>query len=89
MEYGLPDAVRFCTKCTISNQRPRIVFDENGICGACHYAEYKRTVDWMQREKELKELCDRHRRNDGSFDILVPGSGGKDSSYVAHQLKAV
>jgi len=87
-EYGLPETVRFCTKCTISNQRPRITFDEHGVCSACRYAEYKRTVDWNTREKELKELCDRYRKHDGSYDVIVPGSGGKDSSYVAHQLQA-
>ncbi|MEI8229664.1 MAG: N-acetyl sugar amidotransferase [Candidatus Peregrinibacteria bacterium] len=89
IEYGLPEIVRFCTKCTISNQRPRITFDAQGVCSACRYAEYKRTVDWKLREKELRELCDRHRKNDGSFDVLVPGSGGKDGSYVAHQLREV
>ena len=39
------------------------------------------------REKELRELCDQYRKNDGSYDCLVPGSGGKDSFYAAHLLK--
>ena len=26
-------------------------------------------------------------RGYGEFDIIVPGSGGKDSVYVAHQLR--
>ncbi len=39
------------------------------------------------REKELKELCDRYRKTDGSYDCLVPGSGGKDSFYASHVLK--
>ncbi len=86
--YGLPKVIHYCKKCTISNQRPRITFDANGICSACNYAEYKRTrIDWNSREKELRELCDRHRKNDGSYDVIVPCSGGKDGSFVAHQLK--
>jgi hypothetical protein len=32
-------------------------------------------------------LLDKHRRNDGDFDCLVPLSGGKDGSYVAYNLK--
>jgi N-acetyl sugar amidotransferase len=28
-----------------------------------------------------------HRRNDGSYDVIVPCSGGKDGGFVAHQLK--
>lgn len=85
---SLPTEVRFCKKCVISNQRPRIVFDEEGVCSACRYAEEKRgKIDWAAREKELVKLLDAHRRRDGRFDVVVPCSGGKDASYVAHQLK--
>ncbi|MBX3658723.1 MAG: N-acetyl sugar amidotransferase [Ramlibacter sp.] len=86
--YNLPSDVKFCKRCTVSNQRPRIVFDSDGICSACHYAVYKREkVDWAERDRELRELCDRHRKGDGSYDVIVPCSGGKDGSFVAHQLK--
>lgn len=71
----------------MSNQRPRITMDENGVCSACNYAEEKKKFDWNLREKELIELCNRHRKNDGSYDVIVPCSGGKDGGFVAHQLK--
>ena len=100
--YGLPTEVKFCKKCTMNNQRPSstiefrnkpgqkkrtIAFDEDGICEACRYAVRKKDIDWVQREKELQSLCDRFRRTDGSFDVVVPGSGGKDSVMAAHILK--
>lgn len=86
--YNLPGKVVFCKKCTISNQRPRITFNEEGVCSACQYAEFKKNkVDWDEREKELKVLCDKYRKNNGEYDVVVPCSGGKDGSYVAHQLK--
>ena len=86
--YKLPREVKYCKLCTMSNQRPRITFDENGVCSACNFAKHKKeTIDWAQREKELRELCDRFRKNDGSYDVIVPCSGGKDGSFVAHQLK--
>jgi len=86
--YKLPSTVEFCKKCTISNQRPRISFDEWGVCSACNFAEYKQThIDWDKREKELQDLCDRNRKSDGSYDVLVPVSGGKDGGFVAHMLK--
>ena len=86
--YNLPKEIKFCTKCVISNQRPRITFDENGVCSACNFAEFKKNkIDWDKRLIELKKLCDMHRKNDGSYDVIVPCSGGKDGSYVAHQLK--
>ena len=45
------------------------------------------TLDWETRKKQLEKLLDKHRRNDGQFDCLVPVSGGKDGSYVAYNLK--
>lgn len=47
----------------------------------------KQTLDWDSREKELEALLNKHRRDDGEFDVLVPVSGGKDGSYVAYNLK--
>lgn len=100
--YGLPNRVVFCKKCVISNQRPNsaveyrhnsasekqtIGFDGEGICDACRLAEQKQRIDWAARDQELRELCDRHRSKDGSYDCVVPGSGGKDSFYAAHILK--
>ena len=87
-KYGLPANVKFCKKCVVSNQRPRIVFDDEGVCSACRFAEKKKNViNWSKRENELTQLCNKHRSKDGSYDVIVPGSGGKDSNYVAHMLK--
>ena len=101
--YGLPRDVRYCRVCVISNQRPNsavvykntpgmrketINFDEHGVCDACRFAERKRhVIDWAERDRQLRELCDRHRRHDGGYDCIVPGSGGKDSFYASHMLK--
>lgn len=86
--YSLPKEVIFCKKCTISNQRPRISFDKNGVCSACNFSDYKKnSIDWKSRELELKKLCQKFRKNNGEYDVIVPCSGGKDGSYVAHQLK--
>lgn len=103
VKYGLPEEVAFCRRCVISNQRPNsaveyqhtpqsrkptIHFDAEGVCDACRFAERKRSqIDWRAREAELRALCDRHRRSNGGYDCLVPGSGGKDSFYAAHRLK--
>lgn len=100
--YGLPHEVKFCTKCVMSNQRPTSAiefkhtkdskkttmnFDEEGVCDACRTSETKEAINWESREKELLELLDKHRSKDGSYDCLVPGSGGKDSAFQAHVLK--
>ncbi|MDO8706999.1 MAG: N-acetyl sugar amidotransferase [Sulfuricaulis sp.] len=81
--------IKFCTRCVISSMRPRIAFDADGVCSACRFAEAKAATDWTAREAELKRLCDWHRSNNGSFDVVVPVSGGKDGGFVAHQLRTV
>ncbi|MEZ4731765.1 MAG: N-acetyl sugar amidotransferase [Caldilineaceae bacterium] len=87
-KYGLPTTVQYCKRCVISNQRPRITFDTEGVCSACRYAEFKREkISWESREQEFREMLDKHRSKDGAFDVIVPCSGGKDSAFVAHQLK--
>lgn len=101
--FGLPEEVRFCKKCVMSNQRPssypefkhtadRITptlhIDDDDVCDACRYNEQKKDdIDWKAREEKLMALCDQHRRNDGGYDCIVPGSGGKDSAIAAHTLK--
>jgi len=81
--------MRYCRKCLTPSTRPRLVFNEHGVCNACLHAEAKQTsVDWYARLNELEEICDRFRVSDGSnWDVLVPCSGGKDGSYVAWRLK--
>lgn len=67
-------------------KRP-LSFDEHGVCDACNFADKKKLIDWAERELKLLELCDRFRRTDGRYDVVVPGSGGKDSVMAAHLLK--
>ena len=71
------------------NTRPRVVFDENGVCNACNYAETMKNkiIDWQERENELRALLDVHRRDDGYWDCIIPWSGGKDSTANAIKLK--
>lgn len=102
VKYGLPQKILYCTKCVQSNQRPVSTVEFNNsikkkkitlhlnnenICDACLYAEKKKKIDWNNREKELIDLCNKFRKKDGSYDCIVPGSGGKDSIYASHILK--
>ena len=67
-KYNLPKKVIFCKKCVISNQRPRIILDKEGICNGCRYFEYKKTIDWKAREKELLKILDSQRSNNNRYD---------------------
>ncbi len=79
--------VRYCARCIMPNTRPRIVFDDEDVCNACHNAERKESIDWDARRAELIEILEPHRSVDGSWDCVVPWSGGKDSSSIAYRLK--
>ena len=101
-KYGLPEKVVFCKRCVMSNQRPASAVEfkhtisskkvtlnigEDGVCDACRQAEEKEKIDWKSREEELLRLLEMYRRNDGYYDCIVPGSGGKDSAFQSHVLK--
>lgn len=72
-----------CTKCILPETFPNINFDSEGVCNICRNYIVKKA----QGLDKLRELCDQHRKNDGSPDCLLAFSGGRDSSYALHYLK--
>jgi len=102
-KYGLPNKLITCKVCVMTNQKPHSInetknkknskkkgldFNDDGICAACQYAITKKNnIDWSFREQTLENLLKKYRKNDGSYDCLVPGSGGKDSMFAAYLLK--
>ena len=84
---AIVENLSWCSNCLTMSTRPRITLDTRGRCNACVWTEKKKTLDWDARQVELVNLLEKHRRNDGEFDCLVPVSGGKDGSYVAYNLK--
>ena len=93
-KYGLPLNVAFCKnalflindpaqpwslKIPEKKKKETIAFDEDGVCSACRYAEFKDKIDWRQREKELIKLCNKHRSKMAAMIALCPEAGGKDA----------
>lgn len=72
-----------CRTCVMPNTRPDTPFID-GECSACLNHNKRPAVDWDARHGELMALLDRH---DGR--VIVPSSGGKDSSYIALTLKGL
>lgn len=98
--FGLPE-IKFCKLCVMSNQKPNAVVElknidnkkegmhinADGVCSACEYSVIKESkINWKEREEQLQDILSKYRKSSG-FDCVVPSSGGKDSSYVAHILK--
>jgi hypothetical protein len=71
-----------CKKCVLPETFPGISFDLHGICNYCQ--------DWIPitvlGKKKLKEKLSECKNKGYEYDVLVPFSGGRDSSYVLHQM---
>lgn len=70
-----------CRSCVMPATRPDVPFVD-GECQACINARNRPTINWEERWAQLLALLDRH---DGR--VIVPSSGGKDSTYIALRLK--
>jgi hypothetical protein len=77
--------LRRCTRCVLPETMPFIEFDEEGVCNYCR--NYKK-MDHLGVEA-LKEAVAPYRKSDGEPDCLITFSGGRDSSYTVHFMKAV
>lgn len=71
-----------CRKCLYPNTKPDLPFNEDGVCSACENYENRPEIDWNERNGKLIQVLD---QCDGR--VLVPSSGGKDSTYIALRLK--
>ena len=69
------------------SSRPRVLFNEDGICNSCIYLEKKKKIDWNLREKEFVEICNIIDLKMEIMTVLCRGVVGKDSSSIAHKLK--
>ncbi len=83
--------IKFCNECIMPNSRPRIVFNEEGICNACLHSKKKEKINWNERKLEFLELVNKikfdTKKNNRLYDCVVPWSGGKDSTSIAIKLK--
>jgi glucosamine--fructose-6-phosphate aminotransferase (isomerizing) len=77
------EGLRRCSRCVLPETFPFITFDADGVCNYCH--NYKPIQ--LKGRAALDELVAPHRRTNGKPDVLVPFSGGRDSSYSVHYIK--
>jgi N-acetyl sugar amidotransferase len=89
--YGQPlfGNMHYCVRCCMPESNEGIQFDEMGICQACQSAEQKIRINWVEREKELREMLDHYKALKNEYDCIIPISGGKDSTFQLHVLTKV
>jgi glutamine---fructose-6-phosphate transaminase (isomerizing) len=77
------DRLRRCTKCILPETYPFVSFDEHGVCRYCR--TWKKITP--KGEQALLDAVAPYRSKDGSPDVIVAFSGGRDSSYGLHYIK--
>lgn len=84
----MDDSVTRCTRCILPSSYPNIDYDDKGVCRVCReFDEKYLNINWSARQKELEKILDRYRGKGKKYDILVPFSGGKDSTYTLWLMK--
>jgi len=82
--------MRICKNCLLPEKYPGTTLDKDEICNFC--SDYKNLCvdklesDRIAREKDLEKAlveC----KGKGKYDCLVLLSGGKDSTYLLHEVK--
>jgi asparagine synthetase B (glutamine-hydrolysing) len=77
------DALKRCTKCLLPETYPFVDFDASGVC---RYCRNWRRIQPKGRDA-LEAFVEPYRKKDGSPDVIVAFSGGRDSSYGLHYVK--
>jgi len=75
------ESLRRCITCLLPETHETITFDQEGVCSVCLNSDLKNSIDWTARKTDLTNLVDRFR-GQGSYDCIVPFSGGKDSVWT-------
>lgn len=79
------DLVR-CVRCGFPETYETIEFDADGICNICRQREFRdEQIDWAGRKTQLDALIESYRGKH-DYDVIVPFSGGKDSTFTLYYL---
>ena len=77
--------LRRCTRCILPESYPFVDFDAQGVC---RYCRGWRKIQ-VKGEEALLRAVEPYRSRDGSPDVIVAFSGGRDSTFGLHYVKTV
>lgn len=81
--YDAIAKLKRCTKCLLPETFPYIYFDNTGKCNYCK--NHQKII--YKGETELQNIAQKHKKNNGKPDVIVPLSGGRDSCFALHYIK--
>lgn len=76
-------SLKRCTNCILSENFPRIKFDEKGVCSFCNNEMlYTTENDEIEASRIEVEKLFKEKKQETEYDAIVCFSGGKDSTYT-------
>lgn len=63
--------IKICTACGMPDTRPESDF-ENSICLACGNYKNRKDIDWVGRQKMLKEICKKRIQKKVNMIVCAP-----------------
>lgn len=84
--------MKSCIRCLLNTEIPGITIGNDGLCCVCKEYENKWGNWEQQKQSKLKKLqrkLDKARSKKNIYDVLIPFSGGKDSSYVLYLCRKI
>lgn len=75
--------MKMCNKCILPENYNGIIIDENGECNFCKETKLKQedsSITCFSNEEELIKCLEKYKSHNNKYDVLVPLSGGVDSS---------
>ena len=74
----------------IKNEKKFIPFNQSAavLHGACEFKVIKDTeIDWQEESFFYESFVEKYRSRNGSHDVVIPGSGGKDGTFTNPYFK--
>ena len=79
--------MNYCKRCVMPDTRPDQYLNKEGVCNACTSFELQNKIDWKKRETDLSKIIIDKNLDKDRWNCVVPGSGGKDSTYQIIRAK--
>ena len=78
--------LKYCIRCLYPETKPDLRFNENGLCSACQNFDGRKNIDFPERAEQFLKIVIRGSAK-SPYDVIVPVSGGKDSTYQVVKCK--
>ena len=76
--------MKTCVKCILNDQYPGLTFNEEGECSFCEKDQYFKPIGEQALVDEFENARQTARKRKLDYDVLVPLSGGKDSTFMLY-----